>query len=219
MHGTGLIHVMGGAALPWHWGAPTLRTVMMTLTELSLAIFVLLVTPGPTNTLLMLGGSERGFLPALRLIPAELLGYLATVIPLALAGSHVLDALPALRPAVALVAAVWVAWLALRLWRLPAAGDDAPAVTPRTVLVTTLLNPKALLFGLVLLPSPTHLVLNLSVFATQIVLVAAGWAGLGACLAARADNRTCPILPLLRRVAAVWLAVVSASLVAKGLTA
>lgn len=192
---------------------------MMTLTELCLAILVLLVTPGPTNTLLMLGGSERGFLPALRLIPAEMAGYLATVVPLALAGSHLLDALPALRPAVALMAAVWVAWLAVKLWRVPEATAGAATVTARTVFVTTLLNPKALLFGLVLLPSPSHLALNLSVFVAQIVVVAAGWAGLGAALAAKGNGRSLPILPMLRRVAAVWLAVVSASLVAKGLTA
>lgn len=218
--GEGLIHVMGGPALPCERGPPTLRTMPMTLTELSLAILVLLVTPGPTNTLLMLGGSERGFLGALRLIPAELLGYMATVIPLAMAGGHVLDALPVLRPAVALVAAAWVAWLALRLWRLPTREDGAVAtVTPRTVLVTTLLNPKALLFGLVLLPSPTQLAANLTLFAVQIVAIAAAWAGLGACLAARGEDRACPALPVLRRVAALWLAIVSASLAAKGLSA
>ena len=190
----------------------------MTLTELSLAIFVLLVTPGPTNTLLMLGGAERGFRAALRLIPAELLGYMITVIPLALAGNHLLESVPALRPAVALVAAVWVAWLALKLWRMPALdGEQVATVTPRTVFVTTLLNPKALLFGLVLLPSPTQIAGNLTLFAVQIVVVATAWAGLGACLSAHGAGRTCPVLPLLRRIAALWLALVSASLVAKGL--
>ena len=41
----------------------------MSFVELSIAIMVLLVTPGPTNTLLFLVGSERGWAGALRLIP------------------------------------------------------------------------------------------------------------------------------------------------------
>ncbi len=48
----------------------------MSLEELVLALLVLLLTPGPTNTLMALAGAERGWTRALRLIPAELAGYL-----------------------------------------------------------------------------------------------------------------------------------------------
>ena len=75
----------------------------MGLVELCIAIFVLLVTPGPTNTLLLIGGSERGLARALRLIPYEIAGYLSTVLPLALAGNALLDSLPGLR-------AGWRSW-------------------------------------------------------------------------------------------------------------
>jgi threonine/homoserine/homoserine lactone efflux protein len=192
----------------------------MTLPELALAILVLLLTPGPTNTLLLLGGAERGPLGAFRLIPAELAGYMVTVVPLALAGGHVLETLPVLRPVVALLAAAWVAWLAFGLWRRPATGTTAAGrVTARNVFVTTVLNPKALLFGLVLLPSPTQLAAHLALFGIEIVAVAAAWAMLGSCLSARSGAAPCPVLPILRRVSALWLAVVAASLVAKGFTA
>lgn len=187
----------------------------MTTLELSLAILALLLTPGPTNTLLFVAGSERGWTAALRLIPAELAGYLAVTVPLALAGGELIAAAPAIRPAIALLAGVWVAWLALRLWRPAAmAPTGQPGVSARNVLVTTMLNPKALIFGLVLLPSPGQLALNVTIFALQIVAVAAAWAGLGASLTAR--NRQGGI-PLLRRAAALWLGVVSVSLIAKGL--
>jgi threonine/homoserine/homoserine lactone efflux protein len=62
----------------------------MSAPELALAILALLLTPGPTNSLMLLAGAERGLLRASRLIPAELMGYLTTVVPLALVGQSVL---------------------------------------------------------------------------------------------------------------------------------
>lgn len=190
----------------------------MSLTELSLAILVLLVTPGPTNTLLFLAGSERGWRGALRLVPAEVAGYLTTVVPLTLIGAALLESTPTARPAIALAAGIWVAWLAIKLWQ-PARAGTAPAqVTARMVFITTLLNPKALIFGLVLLPSPDHLTLHLGLFVAQVLAVAAAWAGFGARLTATApaNPRT---LPLIRRAASVWLGVVSITLIAKSLGA
>jgi threonine/homoserine/homoserine lactone efflux protein len=55
----------------------------MTGFELTVAVLVLLLTPGPTNSLMLLAGAERGLTGALRLIPAEVAGYLLTVLPLA----------------------------------------------------------------------------------------------------------------------------------------
>lgn len=191
---------------------------MTSLTELCLAILVLLVTPGPTNTLLFLAGTERGWRGTLRLIPAEVAGYLVTVIPLTLIGANLLASAPALRPAVALAAGVWVAWLALKLWQPETSGATAKELTARTVFITTVLNPKALIFGLVLLPSPDHLALNIAIFTTLVIAVAAAWAGFGTKLGrkTRTDRRT---LPLIRRTASLWLGVVSLSLIAKSLGA
>lgn len=198
----------------------------MGLIEFLVAVFVLLVTPGPTNTLLLIGGSERGLTRALRLIPFEIAGYLTTVVPLALAGNALLDSLPGLRAAVALVAGLWVAWLAVKLWRLPATTASSVTVTGRTVFTTTLLNPKALIFGLVLLPHPDHLALNLTVFVGQILVVATGWAALGAALGAglgpsgpKAARPGRDMLSLLRRAAAVWLAFISVTLILRGVGA
>lgn len=221
---TGLTCIMLPCPLAAYQGAVQFLGAMMTLIEFSLAVLALLATPGPTNTLLLIGGGERGFLRALRLIPAEMAGYFMTVLPLALAGEQVLASLPGLRAAVAIMAGLWVALLALRLWRIPVGGETAVTVTARTVLTTTILNPKGLIFGLVLIPSPSHLVLHLAVFAALVMAVAAAWAALGACLSARGtggqgDPSPCPVLPTLRRVAALWLAFVSVTLILKGLTA
>ena len=174
----------------------------MTLAETALAIAALLVTPGPTNTLLALAGAERGWTRAIRLIPAELGGYLATTVPLALLGTRLLEAMPAARAAVTVAAAAWVLWLAVSMWRVPLAQAGTPTVTGRRVAVTTLLNPKALIFGLVLLPGGERLAANFGLFAAEVVAVAMLWALLGATLRRDAQDG----LPASwRRAASVWL--------------
>ncbi len=135
--------------------------------------------------------------------------------PLALAGAPLIDALPWARSAVAVAAGLWVAMLALRLWRLPVTAAGQTTVGARGVFVTTLLNPKALIFGLVLLPDPSATLLNLANFATQVVVVAALWIGLGAGLG-RTGGAPAPALPILRRAASVWLAGLAVVLVLRG---
>lgn len=184
----------------------------MSLTALFLALLGLLMTPGPTNTLLALAGAERGWRRGLLLIPLEVLAYLLVCLPLALLGEAVLSAHPWLGPAIKAVAGAWVAVLAIRLWHLPKA-DGAQSVTAARVFVTTLLNPKALIIGLVLLPGP-DMPLRALLFVGLVAAVAAIWAAMGACLAGRGD---CPARRgsgLARRLAALWLAVLSASLLA-----
>lgn len=182
----------------------------MTLAEMTLATLVLLAAPGPTNTLMALCGADRGVRRAARLIPAELVAYLAVTVPLALVGAEVMASVPGLRGGVTLAASVWVAWLAVAMWRLPAPGAAPGGVTAARVFVTTLLNPKALVVGLVLLPGP-DLALRTGVFVVTVALVAAAWAALGARVPGRPD--------ILRRVAASWLGLLALGLASGGLAA
>ena len=194
--------------------------------ELTIAILALLLTPGPTNTLVLLAGAERGMRGAMRLIPVELAGYLLTVVPLTLIGGSLAAAYPGLRTTVVLAAAVWVAVLALRLWWQPLDAQPLarPLGTPpflpatvgaRAIFVTTALNPKGLIFGLALLPSPDRLLGNLGLFAALVVLVALFWAAIGAALRRGGGDRT-RLLFLMRRGAAVFLAAMSVLLVLRG---
>ncbi len=178
--------------------------------DLSLALGALLLTPGPTNTLMAVAGAERGWRAGLRLIPAEALAYLAITLPLALVGTGLIAAVPGLKPVVTGLAAAWVLLLAVRLWRLPK-GAAQTSVTFARVLVTTLLNPKALIIGLVLLPGGP-LAPRAALFAGLIVIAASAWLWLGAVLARRGATPTAGLSPLLRRSAALWLALLSAGL-------
>ena len=151
----------------------------------------------------------------MRLVPAELAGYFLSVLPLTLVGAMVLADHSGLQSVVTLAAAVWVAVLAVRWWQPLATGAGGPSVDARTLFITTALNPKALIFGLVLLPSPDRLVLNLALFAWLVVLVAALWAALGAVLRSGTVGQP-RALVVLRRLASVWLAVISVALIARG---
>lgn len=64
--------------------------MLMTPPELSLAVLALLLTPGPTNALMLLAGAERGLAGAARLSPVALAGHFLTVLPLAVAGATAL---------------------------------------------------------------------------------------------------------------------------------
>ncbi|MGQ3672998.1 hypothetical protein ACT6QG_11445 [Xanthobacter sp. TB0136] len=190
----------------------------MNLYAFTFAIWALLLTPGPTNTLLALSGAGVGLKRSLRLIPAEVAAYLLVTIPLAVVGAELLGQWPEVARLVKFAAAAWVAFLAVKLWRVETSGSLAGAVTARRVFITTLLNPKALIIGLTLLPqeAPGHLALNVGVFAVSIIAVATIWAAGGAMLR---RGRDAALPPVLRRAAACWLGILAAALVSSGISA
>ncbi len=186
--------------------------------EFIFAIWALLLTPGPTNTLLALSGAGVGLKRSLPLIPAEVAAYLLVTVPLAVAGAELLAQWPEMARLVKFAAAAWVAFLAVKLWRVNTSGAVAGTVTPRRIFVTTLLNPKALIIGITLLPQQNLNVFSLHValFAASIIAVASIWAAGGAMLR-RGKDASLP--PVLRRAAACWLGILAAALVSSGVSA
>lgn len=187
----------------------------MTPVEFALALSLLLLTPGPTNTLIALAGAERGWLGALRLAPIEMLAYALVTLPLALAGSSLLTDHGSLRLAVSLIAAVWVAFLAVKLWRLPAGDAMGPKQNGALKLfTTTLCNPKGLIIGLVLLPSQASLPAAVATFLAMLLAVSAIWAGFGSLA-----GSNLALKPIVRRVCAGWLGLLAMWLAAAGFAA
>jgi threonine/homoserine/homoserine lactone efflux protein len=191
----------------------------VTTAEFVFAVAGLLLTPGPTNTLLALSGAAVGLRQSLRLIPAEFAGYLLVVVPLALFGAGLFAAWPVLGTIVKLGAAIWVMILAVRLWWPPAAVGTDGLVMPGRVFFTTLLNPKGLVFGLVLLPRPDapEFVPHLALFCAMLPVVATIWMTGGTVLGR--DRSRIELPPALRRAAACWLAILSVVLVVRTLSA
>jgi threonine/homoserine/homoserine lactone efflux protein len=191
----------------------------MSLVAFLSAVLALLIAPGPTNTLMGVAGAQAGVGRVVRLLPAELAGYLTTILPLVWLGAEMLARWPAASLVLKLAAAVWVMSLAVRMWGLRSAGVASRPVTARQVFVTTMLNPKALVFGLVLLPAPgeADFAPRLALFCLMVCCVALLWGAAGALtqLGAGAERR----LMLVQRIASLWLGVVALSLIANALQA
>ncbi len=191
----------------------------MTIPSFIAALLALLLTPGPTNTLLAVGGASAGFRRSLPLILAEVSGYLLTITPLVTFAGPYLAAHPLAASAIKLCSAVWVLLLAIRLWTTPpaAAGTSPSLVTFRQVFITTVLNPKALIFGLVLIPHGTFATVLpwLGLFVILVVSAASIWLSAGAAILYRQRDGGFP--PLLSRIAASVMLVFAASLAGSSL--
>lgn len=177
------------------------------------AVLALLLAPGPTNTLMGIAGARGGLGASARLLPAELAGYLTAILPLTWLGAELLARFPSASVALKVVAAVWVMFLAVRLWCMPGDAQNGSGVTAGRVYLTTVLNPKALIFGLVLLPSPadSQFLPRLFAFCIMVMVVAMLWGGFGRLTqAGDGGNRR---LLLVQRAASIWLAVVSVTLI------
>lgn len=165
-----------------------------------LAALGLLLTPGPTNTLLATSGATVGARASLRLIPAELAGYSleitgVTLLLRPLLGTHA-DPTFYLK----LTLACYLTYLAVRLWRAGGIiGDERAAIGARQVFVTTLLNPKGIVFVLVIVPylrdgDLTAALPYLAGLACMIIGVACTWIMLGALLRRRTRTALGPMV-------------------------
>lgn len=177
------------------------------------AVLGLLLAPGPTNTLMALAGAKHGLYRAMRLIPADVLGYMTTILPLAYLGADTIARWPMVSSFLTVAAATWVMFLAVRLWGMPDQNRDEHEVTARRVYLTTMLNPKALVFGLILLPAPEapDFPEMLGLFVCMVAAVAVAWSSAG--WLARYGEARSERLYIIQRMASVWLALVSGTLI------
>jgi threonine/homoserine/homoserine lactone efflux protein len=127
-----------------------------------LVVATILLTPGPTNTLLAASGIQQGFRASLPLIPAEAAGYLCAIVCWGVLLSQISVTYPMLPVVLKLLSAVYILWLAVKLWKTANAYkiSSQRTVRPRELFFATLLNPKALLFALTVFPQSTWQSLN-----------------------------------------------------------
>lgn len=132
-------------------------------------------------------GAQRGLKQSLHLLAGELGGYAVAIT----VWIEIVGAVAAREPIVGsvakLVAVAFLFWSAWKLWRTAGHGDfGRQGITLGRVFLTTLLNPKALVFAFAIFPA-VGFVERLpygAVFAVIVVMTAVGWMALGM-LAAR----------------------------------
>lgn len=155
---------------------------MTDLLPFAFAVLALLATPGPTNTLMAASGAQRGVLPSLPLLLGELGGYLiAITVWIELVGAA--GASQPLVPVIAkFVAVAFLIWSARKLWSNAGAADLAQrGITLGRVFLTTLVNPKALVFAFAIFPT-VGFVARLpyfGLFGLVVIATAVGWMALG----------------------------------------
>ena len=169
------------------------------------AVLTLLGTPGPTNTLLATSGAVLGLRRSLALLVAELAGYLLAIATIRIILGPVIHAYPLLAAALKIAVALYLALIAVRLWRRGGGtlASGAATVSVRSVFVTTLLNPKALIFALSVIPAEhPQLVWFFAAFALAVPSVGFCWILLGRAIgAATGENHP----GLVQRIASVAL--------------
>lgn len=153
-------------------------------------VITILLTPGPTNTLLASSGIQVGIRKSLRLIPAEAFGYLISITAWGFLIGKVSVHLPLLPIILKLFSASYIIYLAIKLWRTAdvEVSFNQPTIRARELFCATLLNPKALLFASAIFPTIAwtkldHYLSHMSIFLVLIVPIAFFWTFIGSILA------------------------------------
>ncbi|MBC9903777.1 LysE family translocator [Achromobacter xylosoxidans] len=155
----------------------------------AVGVTVILAMPGPTNTLLAAAGLRLGFTRAARLTMAELAGY---VVSISLWGRFLEQAaksLPWLPACVRAASSIYIACLAVRMWRAARAVPTVArqVIGMRTLFTATLLNPKGILFASAVFPPaafwslPAYLA-AMALFTALLVPIGLAWVAFGASL-------------------------------------
>ncbi|ANH75033.1 lysE type translocator family protein [Ralstonia insidiosa] len=188
-----------------------------TLLKMALYVSLVLIVPGPTNTLLLSSGLKVGVRRTSPLIAAEALGYVVGISLWGFFLSAVSAKQPWLPMAVKLVSSVYILFLAAKIWRQSGALQHVTAspVSLRDMFLTTVMNPKALLFASTLFPleafrSASSFAWTIGVFLVVLVPIAIGWSYLGVLLTAR--RTWAPHTPVLLRGASLVLLMFSGTL-------
>lgn len=156
-------------------------------------MLALLVVPGPTNTLLAGAGATRGVRRSLTLLIGELAGYNIAIVALRQTLGAVTDGTGGalLKSAVA----AYLVFLAIRLWQAPLDGATS-GFTLRRVFVTTLLNPKGLIFALFIFPAPpTPIAPYVAAFSAMVAAVGATWVVAGSLMTQFTSPRFSVVVP------------------------
>ena len=153
-------------------------------------VVTVLMTPGPTNTLLASSGIQVGVRRSLALIPTEALGYFISITLWGMIIGTVSKQFPIIPTMLKLFSAGYILFLAIKLWRTSSqeVNFNQPTIQAKQLFIATLVNPKALLFASAVFPvfvwkSMAAYTAHMLVFLLLIVPIAFFWTYIGAVLA------------------------------------
>ncbi len=156
----------------------------------ALEVLGVLAIPGPTNSLLFVSGVSRGFQASLNLVLAEVVAYIISISLLVFVLEPATRTNSTVSQLLRVVCSLYLAQLAVWLWR--SGGQEVQSshpITVRRVFLTTLMNPKNLIFAFGIFPVPSaessEMLPYLAGFSAICTGVASGWIAAGAMLHSR----------------------------------
>ena len=187
-------------------------------TLMTLGSAIVLVMPGPTNTLLATAGLRRGIRHSAHLTGAEFGGYLVSISGWGYFLSHAATSLTWLPTLLRIASSLYLAYLSVRMWHtanvLPSSAQRTIGL--RVLFTATLLNPKAILFAGTIFPVAAFESLGsyleaMAIFTALLVPIGLAWIAFGAELGSGRLTRISPVH--VQRCASIILAAFSLSLV------
>jgi threonine/homoserine/homoserine lactone efflux protein len=156
----------------------------------ALAVLLVLATPGPTNTLLATAAATRGLRNCFFLMPAEIAGYMISISILLMVVRPLAQTSSLAGMSLRAACACYLLYLAWTLWGMTGRQQSSERVGPRHVFVTTLLNPKGVVFAFLIFPEPGSAqwvqLRAFGLFICVCMVVCAGWLTFGAMIRHRA---------------------------------
>ena len=160
----------------------------------ALEVLGVLAIPGPTNSLLFVSGVSRGFQASLNLVLAEVVAYIISISLLVFVLEPATRTHSTVSQLLRVVCSIYMAQLAVWLWR--SVGQEVQSshpITVRRVFLTTLMNPKNLIFAFGIFPVPSaessEMLPYLAGFSAICTGVASGWIAAGALLHTRGAHK------------------------------
>ena len=153
----------------------------------ALAVITILMTPGPTNTLLATSGATVGISRSMPLLLSEIGGYSTAIILIHFMLAPLMNQSSSIQALLRITAGLYLFYLAVRVWRSRLERRDR-VILPCQLLVTTLLNPKAAIFALIVIPfDSSNVTWYLMALLALLPLIGTGWLALGALLGRGTD--------------------------------
>ncbi len=144
------------------------------------------------------------------LLLGELAGYIVSILLIQFVLGPAMYRAPATALILRVAAGAYLMVLSFKLWITPFVLARA-VISLRQVLVTTLLNPKAFVFALVIIPfASPHAASYLSLFMATVPVIGSVWITFGTFLGRHTEPRYLKVLP---KAASVILALISAILI------
>jgi threonine/homoserine/homoserine lactone efflux protein len=184
---------------------------------MALGSVIVLIMPGPTNTLLATAGLRSGIRRSAHLTAAEFAGYLVSITGWGYFLSHAATSLTWLPTLLRIASSLYLAYLSVRMWHAADSFSSSAQGTigVRVLFTATLLNPKAILFAGTIFPvaafeSLAAYLEAMAIFTSLLVPIGLAWIAFGAELGSGRLMRISPAR--VQRCASIILAAFSLSL-------